>query len=259
MNNEVRFYTLEEAIKEGIPYKEQVESPCEHCGKPHEQLGIVGNDGVVRWVIRKGCDCEGARASRDAEKKQAEQRERKAQEKKLLRAGIARRYLNASVRRPESARFIESFDSGVGTGLYYIGGVGTGKTSEASAVAKSFVWAGYSVAFVTSLAMLDAIRASYDGKDGAGVGKFSSVDLLVIDDLGKENANSWVLTTLFQVLNSRYESLLPTIFTSQYPLDALERRMSRNGERESAQAIVSRIVQVSEVVNLGWRDHRRSR
>ena len=35
--------------------------------------------------------------------------------------------------------------------------------------------------------------------------------------------------------------------------------MSRNGERESAQAIVSRIAQVSETVNLGWRDHRRSR
>lgn len=259
MNNEVRFYTLEEAIKEGIPYKEQVESPCEHCGKPHEQLGIVGNDGVIRWVIRKECDCEGAAASRKAEREMLEKKEQEIQEKKLLRAGIARRYLSAVVSRPESVCFIETFDTGIGTGLYYIGGVGVGKTSEASAVAKSFVWAGYSVAFVTSLAMLDAIRASYDGKDSAGVGKFSSVDLLVIDDLGKENANSWALTTLFQVLNSRYENLLPTIFTSQYPLDALERRMTRGGERESAQAIVSRIAQVSEVVNLGWHDHRRSR
>lgn len=257
MGNEVRFLTLEEAVSEGLPHREQAEIPCEHCGRPLEQLGIVGYDGVVRWVIRKECGCEGAVARREAERRKSEARERKAQEGKLLRAGIARRYLGASVSRPESVRFVESFDVGVGAGLYYLGGVGAGKTSEASAVAKSFVWAGYSVAFSTTLAMLDAIRGSYDAKGGAGISRFAEADLLVLDDLGKENANSWALTTLFQVLNSRYENLLPTIFTSQYPLSALERRMSRNGERESAQAIASRIAQVSEVVNLGSTDRRR--
>lgn len=259
MNSEVRFYTLKEVIEKGLPYKEQTEHRCEHCGKPLEQLGLIGCNGIVHWVIRKECDCEGAIADLEAEKERQEKLERRAQKEKLLRAGIARRYLSATVSRPESVGFIENFDTGVGNGLYYIGGVGAGKTSEASAVAKSFVWAGYSVVFTTSLAMLDAIRESYDRKDGASVGKFASADLLILDDLGKENANSWALTTLFQVLNSRYESLLPTIFTSQYPIDALERRMSRNGERESAQAIVSRISQVSEFIHLGKTDHRRSR
>lgn len=259
MNNEVRFYTLEEAVEKGIPYKEQTEHRCDHCGELLEQLGFIGYDGVIHWVIRKDCDCEEAAAIRESERKRLERQERRSQEEKLLRAGVARRYLNASVSRPESVRFIESFDVGTGTGLYYIGGVGAGKTSEASAVAKSFVWAGYSVVFATSLAMLDAIRASYDGKSGAGIDKFVSADLLVLDDLGKENANSWALATLFQVLNGRYENLLPTIFTSQYTIDALGRRMSRNGERESAQAIVSRISQVSEVVNLGSADRRRGR
>ena len=105
--------------------------------------------------------------------------------------------------------------------------------------------------------MLDSIRRSYDGKSGAGIARFSRADLLVLDDLGKENANSWVLTTLFQILNERYERLLPTVFTSQYAICDLERRMSRNGERESAQAIASRIGQVSTVVDLGRADRRR--
>ena len=104
--------------------------------------------------------------------------------------------------------------------------------------------------------MLDSIRRSYDGKSGAGIARFSRADLLVLDDLGKENANSWVLTTLFQILNERYERLLPTVFTSQYAICDLERRMSRNGERESAQAIASRIGQVSTVVDLGRADRR---
>ena len=35
----------------------------------------------------------------------------------------------------------------IGAGLYFVGGVGAGKTYEASAIAKSFIWAGYSVVF----------------------------------------------------------------------------------------------------------------
>lgn len=257
MVGKVRFYTLEDAVREGVPHREQEERLCEHCGRPLEQLGVVGGDGVIRWVVRKECDCEGAIAGREAERRRVEARERKAQDERLLRAGVPRRYLDAPVTRPESVRFIESFEVGAGSGLYYLGGVGAGKTSEASAVAKSFVWAGYSVAFTTTLGMLDAIRASYDGRGGAGVSKFAGADLLVLDDLGKENANAWALTTLFQVLNARYEGMMPTIFTSQYPPAALERRMSRSGERESAQAIASRIAQVSEVVDLGGADRRR--
>lgn len=257
MGREVHFYTLEEAIEEGVPYREQSELTCEHCGKSLEQLGIVGYDGVIRWVIRKECDCEEARASRENQERQQENIKRKEQESKLLRAGIPKRYLRASVTNAESIRYIESYRPGVGTGLYFLGGVGAGKTYEASALAKSFVWAGYSVVFTTTLSMLDSIRKSYDGKSGAGIARFSRADLLVLDDLGKENANSWVLTTLFQVLNERYERLMPTIFTSQYAICDLERRMSRNGERESAQAIASRIGQVSTVVGLGRADRRR--
>ena len=43
------------------------------------------------------------------------------------------------------------------------------------------------------------------------------------------------------VVNTRYEAMLPTIYTSQYDLDALGRRLSRAHERETADAIVSRI------------------
>ncbi len=64
----------------------------------------------------------------------------------------------------------------------------------------------------------------------------------MLDDVGKENANSWAATTMFEVVNGRYERMLPTIYTSQYSFSELERRMSRSGERESAQAVLSRIV-----------------
>lgn len=128
MGREVHFYTLEEAIEEGVPYREQGELTCEYCGKSLEQLGIVGYDGVIRWVIRKECDCEEARASRENQERQQENIKRKEQESKLLRAGIPKRYLRASVTNAESIRYIESYRPGIGTGLYFLGGVGAGKT-----------------------------------------------------------------------------------------------------------------------------------
>ena len=134
----------------------------------------------------------------------------------------------------------------------------TGKTYEACALAKSFIEAGYTVRVTTSLAMLDSVSRSYDDPSIAGISIFTGVDVLVIDDLGKENANAWALTTLFQIINSRYEDGKPTIYTSQYDLQSLQRRMSRQHESESAEAIVSRICETSTIVQLGGKDRRRS-
>ena len=121
MGNQVHFYTLEEAVEAGIPYQEQSEFACEYCAKPLEQLGILGCDGVVRWVIRKECGCEAAREHREATKRKEELIERKEQESRFLRAGIAKRYLCASVSNSESVRYIESFRVGIGAGLYFVG------------------------------------------------------------------------------------------------------------------------------------------
>ena len=104
MGREVHFYTLEEAIEEGVPYREQGELTCEYCGKSLEQLGIVGYDGVIRWVIRKECDCEEARASRENQERQQENIKRKEQESKLLRAGIGHQRRIHPLHRVISAR-----------------------------------------------------------------------------------------------------------------------------------------------------------
>jgi len=47
--------------------------------------------------------------------------------------------------------------------------------------------------------------------------------------------------TLYDLVNTRYEAMLTTIYTSQYSLPALQERLSRAHETETAKAIVSRI------------------
>ena len=41
-----------------------------------------------------------------------------------------------------------------------------------------------------------------------------TIDVLVIDDLGKEKKSDWTRQTLFDVINHRYEHQLPTIITT---------------------------------------------
>lgn len=186
-----------------------------------------------------------------------EERARQAALTKCRKAGIGKLYLEAYPSVPECTEYVNTFADANGKGLYIQGGVGAGKTYEMCALAKAFVFAGYSVKATTTLAMLNSIHDSYNGSEHDGVRRFCEVDILFLDDIGKENANSWALTTLFEVVNYRYENMLPTVFTSQYSLDALERRLSRNNEVESAKAVVSRICEMSKVVVLKSPDRRR--
>jgi hypothetical protein len=45
-----------------------------------------------------------------------------------------------------------------------------------------------------------------------------AADLLILDDLGAERVTLWTLEQLYDVVNTRYEHQLPTIFTSNHQL-----------------------------------------
>jgi DNA replication protein DnaC len=74
-----------------------------------------------------------------------------------------------------------------------------------------------------------------------------TVPLLVLDDLGTENATSWAREKLFQIINYRYQERLPTVVTTNHTLDELEPRLvSRLADRR-----------YSQVVRIEARDYRR--
>jgi DNA replication protein DnaC len=61
---------------------------------------------------------------------------------------------------------------------------------------------------------------------------------------------------LFEVLNSRYESMRPAVITSQYPMRELMERLSRKGESDTARAIASRLAETYADVWLVGGDRR---
>ena len=183
----------------------------------------------------------------------------------LTRSELARRIAEdlspewaAEADRPEFAEYIASFAGNGGAGLYIHGGVGAGKTHAASAMARLFAEAGYDVAFTTAKGMLERVKATFDeGGTEAAVARYAKCDVLVLDDLGKEDATEWSVGTVFSVLDARYEDMRPTIVTSNYAPGALADRLARRGERVTAEAIASRISQTCRPVYLGGRDRRR--
>ena len=250
--------TVQAAAEAGLSYDEPPAFSCGFCGRQLAPLGAV-LQGKVLWVSHEPCGCDGERAAEEERERRERAEAEAAMARKVAASGIKRRFRDAQTSIPAAVSYLVRFGDIRGRGIYFRGGVGAGKTTAACAIARALVYSGYTVIVTTTLDMLDSIQDTYGtgSKSAEGVGRFATCDLLVLDDLGKEGAGSWAMTTLFQVVNHRYEEMLPTIATSQYGIEEIERRLARAGERETAAAIASRLRETCEVVDLGNRDFRR--
>src|SRR5690606_8643083 len=118
-----------------------------------------------------------------------------------------------------------------GDGLWIYGGVGAGKTWLAMLVARYAIEQGQSVAGYSVSRLLAEIRRTYDG---AGVStlvlldQLTSVPVLVLDDVGTERSNPWVLEQLYTIINERWQEQRSIVLTTNLGHDAMQEQI---GER----------------------------
>jgi DNA replication protein DnaC len=109
--------------------------------------------------------------------------------------------------------------------LVLAGKHGCGKTHLAAAIANKRVAARYPALFVVVPDLLDHLRATFSPTSQVRFDKrFEEVriaPLLVLDDLGTESASPWAQEKLFQLLNHRYNAMLPTVITMTQKLGEL--------------------------------------
>lgn len=156
--------------------------------------------------------------------------------------------LEAAGERVERARRAAS--EARGTGLVVFGPTGSGKTFRASTVARAAFVAGMSVLFVDAVSLADRARdavakGSAEAR-GELVARASSVDLLVIDDLGKKSATPWfVSNVLFRIANARYNDGLDTVVTTQcLTPKMLSDTLSKGGcDPQTCAAVVRRLTE----------------
>ena len=109
--------------------------------------------------------------------------------------------------------------------------------------------------------MLDFIRDSYSDSEVSDkdyLNLYSSVDLLVIDDLGKEKPTEWVLEKLFLIVNNRYNNYLPIVITTNYKRNQLRERLCINKNYSIVDSIISRLYEMCGGIEIKDDDHRMS-
>ncbi|WP_022928897.1 ATP-binding protein [Patulibacter americanus] len=181
-----------------------------------------------------------------------------------LRARIPREYQDASFEHsnvsgmPRDAvarvrRYVDTLDErlAAGDGLWISGSIGTGKTWLAMLVARYAIERGQAVAVYSVPRLLSEIRRTYDGEGTTTLDlldQLTEVTLLVLDDVGTERTNPWVLEQLYTIINERWQERRAIVLTTN--LDPMQME-AQIGERA-----VSRLVGMCETVLVDGVDHR---
>jgi DNA replication protein DnaC len=189
-----------------------------------------------------------------------EDRLRRAQAKGLA-AVIPPRYRGVSLDRPPVTdlpdiavqpvkRFIRELDDKLrdGAGIWFMGDIGTGKTTLAMLVSKQAIDAGHSVAIYSMPKLLARIRQTYQAdEDGDSYFRFferlTSVDLLHIDDVGAEKQTDWVIEQLYALVNERYEKKRSIMFTTNVESGDVDERL-REVEEQIGRRTFSRLIEM---------------
>ncbi len=183
-------------------------------------LGVCDGSG---WIlgpedVARECECRAQRLKRGRTKGVA--------------SVIPPRYRGVSFERPPVTdlppfevnrvkEFVDNLDENLanGKGIWFLGDVGTGKTTLAMLISKTALERGHSVAIYSMPKLLARIRRTYEGEPGADTysqffDRLTSVDLLHIDDLGAERQTEWVIEQLYSIVNERYEAQKSILFTT---------------------------------------------
>lgn len=281
--------TPEEARARGIRIKHTPPEPtvCQFCGKTLQPQGLVFGNEVYIWKpFPTRCDCEEARAYwAEYDRKQREEKEQEAERERRreLQDRIDRLLSNSGIKKRFRQRTFDNFRRDTegrrrsyevakeyadhwqehkekGDGLYIEGTNGTGKTHLAAAIALQLIGEGVPVICKTGSDLLTDIKRAFDNpelQEHQILDVYRRVDLLIVDDLGKEQITDWSMSTLYSIFNDRYEDMRPTIITTNYNTDGLVAALTPKGYDDTKiVAIVSRLRETSTVLTMAWKDIR---
>lgn len=121
----------------------------------------------------------------------------------------------------------ENKDSKEPDNLLFMGSPGLGKTFMCSCIAKEILNKGYTVIYQTSFNLMEVIERykfktdTFSFRDEENYRNLFDCDLLIIDDLGTEMPNSFTVSELFNIINSRINSKKKTIISTNLGLDEI--------------------------------------
>jgi len=208
----------------------------------------------------------------EVERRTAEIRNRKANQdalrKEALRAsGVPERFLDCDVwhwqrgmdKQREAWEVVKSYCMRIedviqhGRCLVLFGESGTGKTHLACGIVRHVVEKGGTGHYTTIQDAIGKIRSTYgkgsDTSEDELLTEFCRVDVLVLDELGRQSDSAHERETMFRILNRRYADLRPTVLVSNLDRVKLHAFLG--------QALVDRLLEAGgRFINFDWASQR---
>ena len=210
------------------------------------------------------CLCKCAKEEYDRALEEERKLQRAEEIKTLRRNGIPDRDLEkctfanddqANPKASNTARaYVENFRKMFtkGKGLIFYGGVGTGKTFLAAAIANALIDMGYPC-LVTNFSRLSNTIFGMEKKQEY-IDSLNRFDLIVIDDLAAERDTDFMNEMVTNIIDSRYRAGLPLIVTTNLPFSELAYSSDQKKQR-----VYSRLMEMCIPVEIKGADRRKTK
>ena len=232
---------------------------CEGCrGLPCPKNGFIPEIGVEdgRLAVRYGL----CHFSRQYKEQRAREKALEAEKLALKSARIPKRYLGKTLAdykvdaNNKNAVYYAEHSLEIECGAFLYGKCGCGKTFLAALIAQMWLAAGKSVIFIKVPALLDDLRATYNGTGNESdiYQAMHRADLLILDDMGMEKPSRYAGTTLCKIIDDRYDNDAPVIITSNNTLATIEYDLNHahDGENLNGSRIADRLKEFCKPIQL---------
>jgi len=147
-----------------------------------------------------------------------------------------------------TANFIAKHEDGL-----FLGPPGTGKSHLAQAIGQAAIQQGYRVIYREAHKLIENLAdASLDGTRKEQMELFSTIPLLIIDDLGMRKLPSTAAEDLLEIVMRRYERA-STVLTSNRPIEDWGKLL---GDTAAVTAMLDRLLHHGHVLKCGPRSWR---
>lgn len=181
------------------------------------------------------------------DKKKEEQEEEKRKDMELAMERRMRGLLNAGVSKRNLGKVFSSFrvdnegqqkalvaskqfvsdvcSSNPANNMFFIGSVGTGKTHLASSVIQE-LYDKKSVRMIRVIELIRILKETWqrgsENTERDVIEHFGGIDVLILDEVGIQFGSETERMFMFDIINTRYDNMLPTILISNLDINNLK-------------------------------------